>query len=535
MALGTGVTGSGFIASAGATIPTAAFTPSAGSRLCGIVRWLPETNAVVTAVADAEGLGNTYALDGSATTDANGYKCHRYVSTNNLSLSGSMVVTATLVGGATNNAEGGSFIVAQEVTDTGGAESAGSGTGGQAQSISSITTDNATTGACGTPTAANGLVVAFFTHNVEFDTHAAGTGYTQVAEDTTASRSWFIEKLQQTSAAAVTATMSVGANGSMNNHAFTMKANTGPVTKTDADTGTGTEIARPTIAVTIAAPRDTATAADQTVPITATLVQRDTAVAAEGSSVDTGSAVQKTGTDSAAAIDSAFIAATIAPRDTASLTEGVPNVSPHIPTPIPVASSDSGTAAEYATVTVGATNILSSDTAATNENTTQLDTLDPTMDFTATDRLVTLTAAVTGRDTASAGEAASIVALVTAPRDTASPSEASQITQSGGANPVDSDMAVALEVASIIVVTVSADSGSGIEVTTPTVLFEQADSAAMADAIDTLLASLTSADSAQWLEAASVLFDGGGPSGVLTARVSITARVTGSVSFEPTG
>lgn len=363
-------------------------------------------------------------------------------------------------------------------------EQSAPGTGTNAITVTSAATDSA-----------GQHIFAASGNNAPIDTFSAGTGgaiaYTK--GNSTYPTSSCSETGVQASAGTATATFTVDdGSGNFITGVATFRAAASAVDKTGTDSGTGTEGTNPTVAVAIAAPVDAVTGTERTLPISASLGQADTCAgtdrgscaatatvgdsgtATEGASVDTGS-IAKSDADAATATEAmVLLVADVVPRDAGTLTYGVPNIAPWVPETTPLVGTDSATATESATVTVGDLK-SGADSGSTDESTTELWIDDPSIDITATDRLVTMTAAVGQTDTGALGETPAINASVTAARDTGTATEGATVTQTG-TNPVDSDSATAADQAAIEALLSSlADSASGVESALVTVEYVASD------------------------------------------------------------
>jgi len=473
MASGYVSTAYAVLGSAAASITTPTFTPTYGAdgRVAVGVRYLPETNAVPSSGSDSEG-GNTWASRDSITTDANGYQYQMWSTAGTLSGTGTMTVTINFTGGATNNAEAGSHITTVAVSGVGDAEAAS----GQSQTVVSGA-DNASTGVIGSPAATGAIAVGFFSHNVAPDNMTPSSGWTLIAFNNSAGGAYQMCQYQVLSGtSAVTATASVDQDGTMNNHGIIFPAaGGGSTTPSDADTGT--------------------------------LTDRVTGIALDGPS-DTGTAVERV-----AGIELGT------QRDTGGLGEGVPSIA--------LALTDNATLSEVSSISQ-ALIISGSDIATLDESIVDIQ-IDDGPDAILTEHVLGI--ALDGiRDTGTLAEHASITAVLV-DRDTATLTDTGSVVQTGD-TPSDSDSGTLNESAVVQVSITDADTFTATDRTAITADVSDPDSGAMGDAIAALLASLSDADSATLLEASTISM-GVGPAGVLTGRVSIAPRLTGSVSFEP--
>lgn len=241
---------------------------------------------------------------------------------------------------------------------------------------------------------------------------------------------------------------------------------------------------------------------------TGTLTDRVTGIALDGPK-DTGAATER----------NSIAADLTPPRDTGAMGEGVPGIA--------LALTDTGTLSETSSINTGST-ITSSDTGTLADDVSDIQ-IDDGPEGTLTERVSGI--ALDGpRDTGTLAEGNAITATLTS-TDTATLGESSSITQTG-TNPTDSQTISFSESGQVTVTVISADTGTAVDRNAVAAAVSGSDGQSMADAIAALLASLSSADSAQALEAATLTV-GGEATGVLTGRVSIAARLTGGVSLLP--
>lgn len=467
MPLDIGVVGWNRITSGGPTV-TVTFSPTTGCPISGMVRYLQETNATLSTVTDDQ--GNAYTiLGGSDTIDANGVRSRRFRSTSNTpTVSGALTITATYVGGATNNVEGDSFNLVWDVTGGGQYDASN----GQAQVIPSGGggTDFCSTGSLGTPSANDGLVVGAFSHDIEFATHAVGTGYT-LEQERTSPPVYLVERLLQTTATAATATMTTDQDGRMLNHGFLyVPSAVGPEAKSGSDSGTGTE---GTPAVGLSGPKETGTGTEN------------------GSCSGTVTGLPDTGTGT----DRTALIALSGP-------------------------ADSGTGTETAALVVVQTG---SDTGTFTDNLTEIEISTGGESGTGTDTGSVSATAGPG-ESGSGVENGSVSATLTA-SDTGTGTDAATVVQTG-TNPADSDSGNGSDAAVVEAFLASLDSGTGVDAASVVVTLVGAETGTGTDTGWLSSVEWTVSDSGTGVEASSVL----GPttySGLALGKPYIVPRLGG--------
>lgn len=207
MALNIGGKASGF-SSSGTTCVTGVFTstPSVGQKVYVGVTWFDDTPRTVTITDNATGGTNTYSpaadvVTGNGSTDA----ARWYVATVDRT-NGAFQVTATFSGDAGN-----SRVSAFEVT---GNPNSVDLSGGQVQNPGVTTTDGTTSGAVGTPSVDNCIVLAISRCSAGPDNFVTGTGYTGIHSIEVGGNSPTVsEYLVQTTKAPVEATFTQDSSG----------------------------------------------------------------------------------------------------------------------------------------------------------------------------------------------------------------------------------------------------------------------------------------------------------------------------------